>query len=199
MIEDLKALAAELAEPHVHVEPYHTWNNRNKKRREYRTFVPGLAEQLYEAAVDPRRVPDEAGGSNPNKPESRPPLGLEAFGRWMEILQGVKGWCLTLGLGDRLTVENGILAIKQKAEDLGQDAIQAIVQDMKTWRRWCVVMTGWETKVFTPAVLCPSCESWRSVRIRCDIGEGFCSECQHSWTTLDDLVSFGKTAQNAAA
>jgi hypothetical protein len=196
VISEIQGLAEELAEPHVHVEMVQYWSpSRNKKWRTHRTTQPGLLRQLHLAAVAPPvRGPDDVGGGSAGKPESRLPLALEAFSRWMDVKKAIENWCTTLALPRPTSPESGIRAIITTLAILDLDTLEAIAQDFKTWRRWAAVMTGWDQKILTPSISCPVCTSFRSIRIRCDLGEGFCSECQHSWDSLEDLRMLGQKA-----
>jgi hypothetical protein len=199
VMADLLALAKELAEPHVHVESYHTWKNRNRKNHEHRTVHDPLVTQLHTAATDPARLLDDVGGGRSNKPASRPPLAIEAFSRWLAIRDRVAGWLRVLHLEPRDSPEAGIRSLAIYSMNLDQGTAQSLVRDMKMWKTWCGVMTGWGSKVLCPAVGCPVCESFRSIRISCDTGEGFCVECQHAWVTMEDLISLGKGSLKTAA
>lgn len=196
LIDEIAQLADELAQPHVHAEPYRTWKSRNRKDRLHYTTHPGLLEQLRLRAVDPSKLLNDVGGGASKKPASRPPLAIEAFSRWIDIRHAVAEWGFALGIDYEPVPEEGILALSKVAITQTETTVQAITRDMRQWRRWCAVMTGWESKVFSPAINCPSCTSFRSIRINSSVGIGFCCECQHSWETITDLLSLGKSAQN---
>jgi hypothetical protein len=197
--QDIADIADELTEAHQHTEVVSFWDaNRNRKKRQYRTVQPGLLAQLHEAAVDPVHLMDDVGGSSGKKPASRPPLAIEALSRWLDISEGVKRWCETLAITRRTTVESNIRAIVGCIGQLDADTLSAITEDMKAWRRWAAVMTGWETKVFSPSIACPVCETFRSIRINVTVHTGFCTECQHYWES-DGLVDLALESQKKEA
>lgn len=198
-LDRIRSLASELTDPRMHIERGHVWDkNRNKKRVEHKTTQAGLLHQLYVAAVDPVKLLDDVGGVT-GKPQSRPPLALEAMSRYLEISEKVRGWLNSLGQPKTETVEGDIRALAGAGYLLDSDTLDAIEQDFKMWRRWAAVMTGWECRTFVPRIECPVCFSEQSIRINPMIFEGFCAECQHYWVGDEDIVSLGKNAQEVAA
>jgi hypothetical protein len=201
LVEELLTISDELIQARRHVEHRHFYDRNNNKKPlpDHVTYQPGLLAQLYRTAVDPDKRLDEVGGSNSNKPSSRPPLAFEAYARWHDIRRMVHGWCESLALPVVSTAEAGIQQLGCLAPQLDSDTLDALVQDAKMWRRWAAVMTGWENKVFVPTMRCPVCTSFRSIRISTTAGTGFCSQCQHYWDSGEDIVCLGQTAQKQAA
>lgn len=191
-------VADELTEPHPHIERIPYWDtNRNKKHREHRTTQPGLLAQLYDAAVDPVVVLQEAGGRS--KPKSRPPLAVEAMSRYMDITAGALRWVKSVRIDPRDTPESNIRALVGMAARFDLDTLEALHQEMKTWRRWAAVMTGWETQVFRPRCACPVCSTFGTIRARMTEAErlAYCNECQ-TWWEGDELVDMAEAVRAAA-
>lgn len=188
LVQQVLGLSDELVQPRRHVERRHYWDrNRNRKKLpEHVTLQPGLLAQLHASAVAPNRLVDESGSCG--KPKSRPPLAIEAFSRWLEISSQARDWCFRLGIHPRGIAEDNIRALDELAPRLDADSLEALIQDLKTWRRWAAVMTGWETKLFIPNIECPTCHSFRSIRVNAEIACGYCSECQHYWEGSEQIV-----------
>jgi hypothetical protein len=172
--------ADELTEPHAHTERIPYWDdNRNKKFREHRTTQPGLLAQLYEAAVDPVVVVQEGGGRA--KPKSKPPLALEALSRYDDVCAGALRWVRSIRLTPRDTVQSNIRGLVGEATRFDLDTLEALYAEMRTWRNWAAVMTGWQTQVFRPRISCPMCQSRGSIRVNGAQQLAYCNECQTSW------------------
>jgi hypothetical protein len=192
----LLEVADELTEPHPHVERIPYWDaHRNKKHREHRTTQPGLLAQLYDAAVDPVKVQQEGGGRV--KQKSRPPLAIEAFSRYDDICAGALRWVTSIRLAARDTAESNIRALVGAAPRFDLDTLDALYQEMKTWRRWAAVMTGWQTQVFRPRIACPVCCTRGSIFVNGTEQLAYCGECQHSWEG-EDLVDMAERVRMAA-
>jgi hypothetical protein len=188
--------ADELTEPHAHIERIPYWDiNRNRKHREHRTTQPGLLAQLYEAAVDPVKVAQEGGGRI--KQKSRPPLAIEAFSRYDDICAGALRWVTSIRLASRDTVESNIRALVGVAPRFDLDTLDALYQEMKTWRRWAAVMTGWQTQVFRPRITCPICSTRGSIFVNGTEQLAYCGECQSSWEG-EDLADMAERVRVAA-
>lgn len=191
--------ADELTDARVHIQRVPYWDaNRNKKFREFRTLLPGLLAQLYESAIDPVQVLKEA-GRRP-KPASRPPLAMEALSRYEDICAAVLRWVRAINMEPRDTPESNIRALVGAAPRFDLDTLEALYAEMRTWRRWAAVMTGWDTHVFRPRIACPVCESWSSIRARLakdSEGVAYCNECQAYWEG-EDLVGMAEKVSAAA-
>jgi hypothetical protein len=188
--------ADELTEPHAHVERVACWDrNRNRKFIEHRTTQPGLLAQLYEAAVDPVKTQQEGGGRA--KPKSQPPLALEALSRYTDITAGALRWINSIRLKPRDTVESNIRALVGEASRFDLDTLEALHQEMRMWRRWAAVMTGWQSQVFLPRIACPACDSAGTIRVNGAERLAYCNECQMYWEN-EDLVAMAEKVRAAA-
>lgn len=196
---ELTGLAEELVLERQHTESRWTWDrNRNKKKLpEHVTWQPGLLAQLYTSAVDPAKWVDDSGAHG--KPRSRPPLAVEAFSRYLEIERRAAAWCAQLGHAERRTAQGNIIALVKEAETLDEDTLTELVRDFGEWRRWAAILTGWENKLFVPRIECPVCEEFGSIRISAELGEGFCSQCQHYWGGAEEILHLAKQKQIIAA
>jgi hypothetical protein len=189
-------LAEELCDPHVHVERVPYWDaSRNKKHREHRTIQPGLLAQLYEAAVEPVKTLQEAGTRD--KPKSRAPLAIEAFSRYSEITTAALRWVISIRLAPRNSVESNIRGLVGLAPRFDLDTTEALLQEMRTWRRWAALLTGWQSQVFQPRINCPVCSTPSSIFVNSAEQLAYCGECQHSWEG-DDLTSMAERVRTAA-
>jgi hypothetical protein len=179
--DKLVAIADELTEPRMHIERVPYWDaNRNRKVREHRTTVPGLLAQLYDAALDPV-VGQGDDSSGHAKPASRPPLAIEALSAYESIAGAVLRWVCVLRLDPRVTPQSNIRMLVGDAARYDLDTLEALIEDMRTWRRWAAVMTGWEQAVFRPRIVCPVCLTFASIRVNAERQLAFCHVCQHSW------------------
>lgn len=180
VFDKLLRVADELTEPRPHVERVPYWDaSRHRKFREHRSVIPGLLAQLYDAAVDPVIVAQE-GGTRP-KPSSRPPLAIEALSTYESIAAGALRWVRLTRMTPRVTPQSNIRALVGDSARYDLDTLEALYDEMRMWRRWAAVMTGWEAAVFTPRIPCPACSTFGSIRVNIERGLAFCSECQHSW------------------
>jgi hypothetical protein len=197
LIIKIYEVADELCDAHVHIERVPFWDtSRNRKHREHKTTQPGLIAQLYEAAVDPVKTVSEAGGSK-SKPKSRPPLAMEAYSRYVEITAGALRWTRTLHLAPRDTVESNIRGIAGVTSRLDLDTLEDLHRELRTWRRWAAVMTGWQCQVFRPRVACTMCGTRGSLFVNAAERAAYCGECQYSWEGAD-LVDMAEHIRTAA-
>lgn len=196
VFEKLLAVADELTEPRPHVSRVPYWDdNRNRKFREHRTTLPGLLAQLYDAAMEPPVTSQE--GSSRTKPSSRPPLALEALSTYEDVAAGALRWVRLIKLDPRVTPQSNIRAIVGEAGRFDLDTLEAAYVEMRTWRRWAAVMTGWEHAVFRPRISCPACGSRGSIRVNTEQQLAFCNQCQHDWEG-DALVEMAEGIRLAA-
>jgi len=121
----ITALAAELCDPHQHVEPI---------------VDPGLILQLRQAAESHVGGRTERDGTS--VPDSRPPSGWEALARLNEISTAVNEWCRSLNLpiqDTQDTPEGGIRALAAAAPHLDDTTAWILVQRQHVigpWRPW---------------------------------------------------------------
>ncbi len=180
IVDKILRVADDLTEPRPHVERVPYWDaSRHRKFREHRSVIPGLLAQLYDAAVDPVQAPQE-GGTRP-KPSSRPPLALEALSTYESIAGAALRWVRVVRLQPRVTPQSNIRALVGTVGHHDEDTLDAMYEDLRTWRRWAAVMTGWESPLFAPRMACPACESFGSIRVNAERGMAFCMRCEHWW------------------
>lgn len=185
-VADIAAVADELTEPHQHIERIPYWNgSRNKKIRVHTTIQPGLLAQLHASVADPVRDAEHLGGRQ--TPASRPPLALEALSKHVAIVIGVTRWCWSLRLEIRDTAESNIRALVGKASELDTETRRALYDEMRLWRRWAAVMTGWESDLFEPRVACPVCDKVGTLRVNLKAKQAFCNniDCAAGWSDED--------------
>jgi hypothetical protein len=177
-------LAAELCDTRTHVERYAAWDrNRNRKIREWRTVQPGLLAQLY-ACVTPSGGRVES-GPRP-LPGSRPPLALEALSVYRTITVATIRWCWSLSEDLRDSPEGNIRAmVGATARPAQHDVAVVLLAEMRQWRRWAAVATGWQSPDFTPRAPCPACAMVGQLRINLSAQVAQCRACQATWTGAD--------------
>lgn len=197
VVDKIVTVADDLTEPRPHVERVPYWDaSRHRKFREHRSVIPGLLAQLYDAAVDPVQVTQEGSTSRP-KPASRPPLALEALSTYESIAGSALRWVRILRLQPRVTPQSNIRAMVGTVGHHDLDTLEAMHEDLRTWRRWAAVMTGWESPMFAPRMACPACSTFASIRVNADRLMAFCNECQHAWEG-DDLAEMAEKVRLAA-
>ena len=176
-------VASELADPRQHTERVRTgWTAaRNPVFTAHTTIQPGLLAQLYESVI-PGSAEQEGARSTPG---SRPPLALEALSRHSAIVIAVTRWCWTLRLELRDTVEGNLRALVGAAAQLDDDTARTLLSEMRAWRRWCAVMTGWESPLFAPRAPCPVCETLGTLRVNLSAASAFCTACGSGWDRED--------------
>lgn len=198
LILRLLDLADELTEPRPHKEKIRVgWTkNRNPVFTTHQTIQQGLIRQLYLAAVDPIQMVQEL--PSRAKPKSRPPLALEALSAYEGICAGARRWVRSVGLEPRLSPERDIRALVSAAPRFDLDTLEALHSELRTWRRWAGVMSGWDHAVFRPRIECPGCETFGSIRVNGEQRMAFCNECQTGWEG-PDLVGMAEKIRVSAA
>ena len=172
-----------LTEPHIHSEPVVTWTKaRHRKVTQWRTVQPGLITQLYQSVF-----PASSGGDDPSTrgvPGSRPPLAVEALSRHDEIAMAVLRWCTSLRLETRVSVESNVRALVGAAAGMDTETMTALLDEMRQWRRWCLVSTGWEKVIAPHGVPCfiDGCGQRNTLRINLTNATGLCRACGAFWT-----------------
>ncbi|GAA3765634.1 DUF7341 domain-containing protein [Micromonospora maritima] len=186
-ITTITGLAEQLCDPGQHVERIPYWDdNRNRKFREWRTVQPGLLAQLHQAAVEPTSGTTEPGPRT--VPRSRPPLALEALSTHAAICTHAAHWCTSLNLDLRDTVEANIRALVGAAPGLDDDDLQLLARELRTWRRWAAVATGWIAPLYQPHVPCPACHTTGKLRINLTAQAAHCRACQATWAADDGSI-----------
>lgn len=186
VLTDIADLAEELCDPRQHTEYVYEWDrNRNRKPVPIRTVQNGLLVQLR-AAVQPGRTGEDAR----TVPRSRPPLLLEALDRHIAIATEVNEWLHMLKLENRPSIEQNIRALVGISAQLGHDGQHTLRSNLRAWRTWAAVMSGWELPPFTPFVACPkvSCGAKGRLRIDATRKTGYCAACDTIWDDTDGSI-----------
>jgi hypothetical protein len=154
LLDQLRDVADQLTEPHIHSEPVTVWDvNRNRKIRQHRTVQPGLLAQLYQSVMPVWSTAGDTGTGS--VPGSRPPLAVEALSRHDEISQLILDWCRDQHLPLRNSPESNLRALLGAVPGMDDGEQRELLGMMRQWRRWCAVLTGWET-IYRPAgIRCP--------------------------------------------
>lgn len=185
-LNTIAALAEELADPRRHTEPIYEWTpGRNRKlTRVIATTQPGLIAQLRDAVQ-----PGSTGDGGRSAPASRPPLQLEALDRLIAIERAAVGWGRFLRQPARDDLESTIRALVGAAGRADDTQRHALASDMRRWRGWAAVMTGWASPPLTPYVPCPNCGAIATLRILPERRSGLCSSCDHVWDDSDGSLT----------
>lgn len=189
VLADITEAADDLSEPHQHRARIREFDhNRNPKVRVHITRQPGLLTQLYQSVIP---AGTHGGSGAATTPGSRPPLALEALSRHVSIVAGINNWCWTLDLTIRPTPESNLRALVGAAPTLDPDAQRALLADLRRWRRWCAVLTGWETLWRPAKACCPviDCGKPSSLRINLTAQTGMCQACGATWTADDGSLT----------
>lgn len=199
-LTQIAVVADELTEPSPHTERVRTgWTkSRNPVFTTHQVVLPGLLAQLYAAAMDPSQTGDSS-GSKPPPPESKPPLPLEPLSTYSDICSGAMRWCNAIRVPARDYPQGNIRALVGASVRFDLDTAESLLLELRTWRRWCAVYTGWEQQVFRPRIPCPKCDSFSSIRVNGAKRLAFCSECQASWEGPDlvDMAEYVREHQAA--
>ncbi len=200
MLQDIADVADALTEPHRHLEPvYDTDRHRNRRlRRVWPSSQPGLLQALWEAIEPGRAAVDKgrpAGGYR-----SVPPLCLEAVSRYVSIQIGVVRLCWSLDVRLRDSTASSIRALVGAAALADSEAQAFVLGELRTWRTWCAVMTGWQTPAYAPTVPCPACDRANALRINLGRKTAMCIACDACWDpgTIGVLANYIRAATEAA-
>lgn len=184
LLAPIAELAEELCDARQYREPIYEWVGRNRKLvRVITTTQTGLINQLREA-INPG---NSSGDTARPVPASRPPLQLEALDRLIAIEQAAHNWTNTLHLQPRLYLESTIRHLVDGAARTDDNTRTAILSDMRRWRGWAAVMTGWASPPMTPYVRCPNpdCGQLATLRILPERRSALCAHCNHVWDDTD--------------
>lgn len=181
-------LAEELCDPRQHTERIFGWRNRNRVlERIHITTQAGLLTQLR-TAIQPAATTDETGSA---VPASRPPLLIEALSRHLEIAMRTNRWIHHTRLPNRGQPEHNIRALVGAVHTLTSDEQHALRADLRQWRSWAAVLSGWANPPYCPHVPCPNpdCSKLGTLRIIIDRHKGMCSACGHIWDDQDGSIN----------
>lgn len=184
--DDLRDTADALTEPSIHRAPIPYWDkNKHRQIRHHQTVQPGLLTQLYQAVIPAASAPvDDAPGAA-GHPESRPPLAIEALSAHAEIAGHIRAWCADYGLTLRPTGESNLRQLTAKAMSFDEPTARTLLADLRRWRRWCLVMTGWEKVTDLRGASCPECSTVGSVRVNLTTSSALCRACPATWSHED--------------
>jgi hypothetical protein len=185
----IRDLADELCDPHQHAEVIPFWdNNRNRKFRRHITIQPGLIQQLYQSVMPASSSAEPHAGGIPG---SRPPLAVEALSRHDEIAMAVLGWCREYRLPTLVSVESNIRRLAAASQRFDDDDARGLLADLRQWRRWCAVLTGWESLYRPARVPCPvvDCGRTNTLRINLTAKTAMCHACAATWSEDDGTIT----------
>lgn len=183
LLTTIAELAEELCDPRQYREPIYEWVGRNRKlTRVIVTTQAGLIDQLRESVH-----PTNTGEGGHTVPASRPPLQLEALDRLVAIERAAFGWTRALHLPPRGYAEGDIRALVDGAARADDDTRHALNTDMRRWRGWAAVMTGWASPPLTPYIRCanPECAQLATLRVLPERRTATCAACGHVWDDTD--------------
>jgi hypothetical protein len=189
LLDQILDTADALTEPHMHTEPITYWDtNRHRKTRRHTTIQPGLLAQLYQSVIPASSSTEASAGGTFG---SRPPLAVEALSRHDQIAMAVLRWCTSMGLPTRASVESNIRALVGAVGHLDDDTTAALLTEMRQWRRWAAVLTGWENLLRPAGVPCPivDCGKTNTLRINLTTKTGMCQACGATWSEDDGGIS----------
>jgi hypothetical protein len=154
--------------------------------------IPGLIEQLYAAAFDPSMHLEE--GGNRVKPKSKPPVAIEAMSRFQDIDRAARRWVRSVKVEEHVEVDRNIRELVSAAA--GQrgylawddETMEALLLEMRQWRRWAAVLTGWESPPKRPYIKCPCCSGISTIWVNMSVGSAYCSGCLFTWDDAYELA-----------
>jgi len=200
--DQLADTVAELTQPIRHAEPYTIWVNRNRKRRVHITVHPSLLDQLA-TAVDPGQHyawPDNDSHGRAI-PGSRPAARLSVVDLRQRITGETQAWHQHCSHPPEPDVNRGVAGLVALSPDLDLDDLVALVADVRRWRAWAKLLTGWATPPWSPRVPCPTCGKLGMLRVWLDRSVAGCGhdECRAWWDehTIGVLANYIRTYTDA--
>ncbi|HEY9415196.1 MAG TPA: hypothetical protein VIQ30_10585 [Pseudonocardia sp.] len=194
ILADIADVGSELADPHQHTERIEGWStSRHRTVRRHTVTLPGLLTQLYESVY-----PAGSDATTRQPPSSRPPLALEALSTHAVISIAVIKWLWDLRIDQRDSVQGNIRALVGAAGLMSSDDQRRLLADLRRWRTWCAVMTGWERVEHFPEIECPVCGKVGTLRVNYTSERGYCTNqardsdgelvCGSVWTMQDSSL-----------
>lgn len=202
LLRDIADTADALTEPHQHAEPVYDYDHHRNRRmkRAYVTTQPGLLRALAEA-IEPATKPE--GDQRAAGYRSAPPLCLEAVSRLAVIHIAAVRWCWSLKVELRDTTESNIRGLVGAAGSLDDDTAHSLLDELRQWRTWAAVMTGWQSPAYSPKVNCPvdGCGKPNTIRINLARKSALCVECHATWdeSTIGILADYIRTSTDKEA
>lgn len=187
---EIAELAEELCDPTEHVEQIYGWTKqRNRKLlRTHRTTQAGLLQQLRVAVAHGGHTEQEG---IKTVPSSKPPLLIEALGRMISIEISVNEWISGQRLVNRGRAEPNIRALVGAAGGFDEGIRRMLLSDLRRWRGWAAVMSGWALPPYSPDVKCPvsDCGERATIRIVLERKTGICMACETRWDDRDGSIN----------
>ncbi len=187
IVTELRDVVDELTNPFQSREPRHTWDaNRHRiKLPDHVVTLPGLVTQVGDI-VWPTGRRDGDFHVRP-VPGSRPPGDPQASACYMDIHIGVTRWHLMLGLVARDTIESSIRQLLGRILSEDRDTQMALLDDLRSWRHRCEIVTGLATPDPQLQVPCPveGCGQ-RTLRINVAKKTARCTSCRARWAEQED-------------
>lgn len=177
-------LAEELCDARQYREPIYEWVGRNRKlTRVIITTQAGLIDQLRDSIQPASSTTDTARPV----PASRPPLQLEALDRLIAIEKAAHNWTWQLRLQPRLYLEGTIRHLVDGAAKADDNTRHALAAEMRRWRGWAAVMTGWASPPLVPYIRCANttCDQLATMRILPERRTATCAACGNVWDDTD--------------
>ena len=192
VLSAIAEVAEALCDPRQHHEPiYDVDRHRNKRlRRVWSTVQPGLIQQLRDAIRPGSATIDGEQFSGSAGYRSAPPLQMEAASKYMVIAIGATRWCWSLELDIRDTAEGNVRALVGAAGNMDDETGRTLLDEMRQWRTWAAVMTGWQSPLYAPHVPCPNpeCGQSNSLRVNLSAKRALCNACNRVWGEDDGAI-----------
>lgn len=176
VVQELAEIARELTQERTHVEPILDDNGHGRKtlRRAWTTTQPALLDQLRTMAHEGLRVGARPPGSV-GKPSSRPPGNFEALAVSTSIAEGAARWAVSLGFCfDQRSSHGVIRALVGSAPLMPASDLLELLREMRYWRAMAAIATGWTDPLWSPAVPCPLCERFSTLRVDVQARAAYC-------------------------
>jgi hypothetical protein len=212
-VEDIARWAQELTAPRQHVEPILDDNGYGRKtvRRAWTTTVPSLLDQLRQMAHEGLRVGSRPPGSV-GKPSSRPPGNFEALAVSTSIMAGASYWAVAYAMCfDQRNAAGIIRALVGISSLLDDESLYELHREVRHWHAMASLATGWREPPWSPAVRCPACGSFGTLRVDADARSAYCGSrarrgdgrlaCAMSWPegTTTELFAYIRHELEGAA
>lgn len=201
--DQLADAVVELTQPIRHEQPYTIWVNRNRKRRVHVTMHPCLLDQLADA-TDPGQHhawPDND-GHGCAVPGSTPAARLSVVDLQRRIMRETLAWHRYLDHQPPPNLHRGVAGLVAVSGDADLDDLAELVTDVRRWRAWAKLLTGWATPPWSPRVPCPVCGTLGQLRVWLDRSVAGCGhdDCRAWWDehTIGILGNYIRTYTDAA-
>lgn len=190
-LAEIAELAEELCDPRQHTERVYGWTRQRNRKvvRLHTTVQPGLIVQLRDAVHEPATINEDHAPRGRAEP-SRPPLQLEALARLMDIALYSNEWVHDARIEHRGGIERNIRALVGAAPRIDRSLQLGLLSDLRRWRGWAAVLSGWALPPLQPHVNCPNpdCAKLGTLRIILERKTATCCECKHIWDDRDGSI-----------